>query len=346
MVWDEESGFTACSPHRARRVLSIVARESHCIPAQEAVGLTCYWSARLGPSIFWRLCWLRTALDRKLLSIARRTMTALRADATAIEPRSPSPITNPPTPCATLSRTPTASHRTLPAHAPRSPLRHPLHHNRGRPHEQPARVASHANGLAAPVLPHVHGPHVVARSGGNVACDARRGLRLQSIGRPGGPPRPGGALRPGKPRSAGPGPNGKPPRNFPDASVTSAKCTKADRSQSRIPTARTSVTGRTPPRERPARFRPHRCQPPPRARRRAPRPDAPVERGSRVVCGRRAVAWAPDRPRASDAPASRRPGWISGVARSSEGPKPHYVMSSFLKPSRFLPRGAFQSAGL
>lgn len=45
-------------------------------------------------------------------------------------------------------------------------------------------MASHANGLAAPALPHVHGPHLVARLRGNFARDARRGLRLRQPGRP------------------------------------------------------------------------------------------------------------------------------------------------------------------
>lgn len=76
MVWDEESGFTACSPRRAQRVPSIVARESHSVPGSRGGRSHVQQVRTPRPPTFWCLCCLLAALDRNLFSLARRTMTA------------------------------------------------------------------------------------------------------------------------------------------------------------------------------------------------------------------------------------------------------------------------------
>lgn len=100
--------------------------------------------------------------------------------------------------CSSSPRPPFPSH-SLTVHAPR--YARPTLQLRSTARVT-SRVASYANGLVAPVVPHVHGAHPIAGLCGDLARDARCGLRLRlrlrprprQQGRPDGDARPRGTF--------------------------------------------------------------------------------------------------------------------------------------------------------
>lgn len=194
------------------------------------------------------------------------------------------------------------------------------------------RVASHANGLVEPVLSRVHGSHMDARLCGNLACDAPRDcdcrvdltvLRdLEGLLGPASleaPDRTGNSLEIL---------NIERIRYYREARNGRSLCV-SDAYRSNL----SYLWDRTPLRERPAEFRPHRRQQLSRVRGRTPRPDAPGERGSREVCGRRPTV-ACDNKNCHEARCAAwtldvEP-WVASwrgfdIARTAEVPKPHHT---------------------